>query len=123
MMGHQMKTYISFLAVFVTLTMFSCQDQGASVEPQVSPKLVQHGYYVSGEVAVNFADTVTLAEAESFVRSLNLNPMNLTSFENDPPHWGTIGVPIGMEQSWADSLMTYSSFVKNASRIALLEVM
>jgi len=111
-----------FLAAVFTLTIFACQDQGAPVQAPVNPKPFQHGYYVPGQIVASFVDTITLAQAQSFVQSLDLTAVDFSFFEADPLHSGIIGVPIGMEQSWVDSLKTYPAFVKNATRLAVMEI-
>ncbi len=116
-----MKTIVMFLAIVFAFTILSCQKQGAPSEPPNNPQPFHNGYYASGQIVASFADTVTLAEAKEFIQTLNLTPINFVGFETDPLHSGIIGVPIGKEQLWVDSLNTYTLIIKKASRLAVIE--
>jgi hypothetical protein len=116
-----MKTYVAFSAIIIVFTMLSCQKQGTPSEPSTNPQPLHREYYVSGQIVASFVDTITLSEAELFVHSLDLTPVIFIGFETATLHSGVIGVPIGKEQLWVDSLNTYTSIIKKASRLALVE--
>jgi len=59
-------------------------------------------------------DTVSLPTALSFIRELGLNPIDFTHFRDDTLHWGIVGVPVGKELLWVDSLQTFESIIKGA---------
>jgi hypothetical protein len=115
-----MRTHLASFVVVAIFTMLSCKDQGSPVGAPLIGHPFAYGEIVSGKIAANFVDTVSQAEAEMFILGLNLTVVDLSRVETDPLHYGIIGVPIGDEQLWVDSLMTYPAFIKDASRIAVM---
>ncbi len=108
------------LGVFVVLTTLSCRDRGTPSEPPVKPQPYHYGYQVPGLIIASFVDTVRLAEAQTFVRGFGLTPLDFSHYETDPLRSGTIGVPVGEEDFWVDSLNTYPLFIREASRLAMV---
>ncbi len=96
----------------------SCKDQGKPIEFPTRPESYHHGGLVSGVIVASFVDTISLAEAQTFVCNFGLTPLNFINYETDPLHSGTIGVPDGQEQFWIDSLVNYPKFIRSANRLA-----
>jgi hypothetical protein len=115
-----MKTYFASFVIIAIFTMLSCKDQGSQVENPLASHPSAHGEIVSGKISANFVDTISEPEAEKFILGLNLTIVDLSRVETDSLHYGIIGVPIGEEQLWMDSLRTYPAFIKNTSRIAVM---
>lgn len=61
--------------------------------------------YAPGIVNVKFDKTISRTEAEEFLNGLGLNVHRFNSFH--AIHWVTLKVPVGQENMWVDSLMTY----------------
>ncbi len=114
------QTEILFLVLSICMA-FSCRDQGSPTTPPEQPKPYHYGYLASGLIVASFQDSIALARAESFVREFGLTPMDFTNYETDPLRSGTIGVPVGLEQIWVDSLSKYPSFIRSASRLGVME--
>ncbi len=116
-----MKTLTVLFVVVLSAIFLSCHDQGTSTETSVTPEQIHRAYSPPGQLVAIFVDTVSRTEAELFVRGLELTPMNFAHFDDDTNHWGIIGVPIGREMFWVDSLRTYKSFVKEVFWPAVVE--
>lgn len=109
------------MVVILTLAMLACRDRGAAVETPARPQPHEHGSLVPGRIVANFVDTITVAGAESLVNDLGLTPLNFSSYGIDTLHSGVIGVPVGDEQLWVDSLKTYTSYITDAGRLAVMQ--
>jgi hypothetical protein len=120
-MENHMKNYKAFLFFIVTLTLFSCREKETVIIQPIDSQTIHRGYDAPREIVVHFVDTVTHAKAELFVHELGLIPIYFPSYENNPLHFCIIGVPTGMEQLWIDSLNTYRSYIKDASRLTFVE--
>ncbi|MGA9364196.1 MAG: hypothetical protein WBW16_07490 [Bacteroidota bacterium] len=115
-----MNTRLVFVMAVALLSVSSCRDQGQPTESPVTPHETPHAYSTPGQVEAVFVDTVSLPQALSFVRDLGLTPVDFTHFQDDTVHWGIIGVPVGKEMMWVDSLRTYKSFIKEAGWLTVV---
>ena len=107
-----MKTRLLFSVASSLVILLSCRDQGRA---PVTPHEYQHAYSAPGQIEAVFVDTVSLSTALSFVSALGLTPVDFAHFQQDTVHWGIVGVPVGKEMLWVDSLRTYRSFIKDAA--------
>jgi hypothetical protein len=106
---------ISALVIFL-----SCREQSQPTQSPVMPHEYQHAYSTPGQIEAVFVDTVSLSTALSFVGGLGLTPVDFAHFQDDTVHWGIIGVPVGKELLWVDSLKTFRSFIKDAAWLTVL---
>jgi len=101
--------------------LLSCQNKDSIVVSQDESQTYHHSNYASGEIVAQFLDNVTLGEAQSFISGFGLTPKNYFDYEANLLHPLLVIVPIGTEQLWVDSLNTYTSIIKKASRLAFVE--
>jgi len=116
-----MKTHFALFISILSLPLLSCQNKDTIVVSQDESQTYHHTNYASGEIVAQFMDKVTLDTAESFISGFGLTPKNYFDYENNPSRSLLILVPTGTEQLWVDSLNTYTSIIKKASRLAFVE--
>ncbi len=101
--------------LFLLFALAGCADQGSiPVTPPKTP-VGRQTSLVPGVVAVFLTDGTTSAEAEQFLKDLNL------TFKFPPsgsPLNGLVSVPVDSEDQWVEKLKTYP-IVKYAGRIVM----
>jgi hypothetical protein len=101
--------------LFFLFALIGCADQRSTPVTPTEPPIESHRPLVPGVVAVFFSEGTTPAEAEQFLKDLNL------TFKFPPsgsPLNGVVSVPIDSEDQWVTKLKTYP-VVKSAGRIAV----
>jgi hypothetical protein len=108
--------------IFITiLTVFGCSEKETVLNPIENPPENSKAYLVEGKIVVEFIDTLSQAQAESFLVAHDLTVYTLYNFGEAPPHSGIIEIPIGQEDVWIDTLRKYPE-IKLVGRIGVVEL-
>jgi hypothetical protein len=115
-----MKIIFNTIIFLTMLIVFGCSEKETILNPIENPPENSKAYLFEGKIIVEFIDTLSQPQAESFLVTHDLTVYTLYNFDEAPPHSGIIEVPIGQEDAWIDTLRKYPE-IKLAGRIGVME--
>ena len=118
-----LKVY-AMLTLLLASFIFCKQQSTSQPEYAQDPILTPAPETVPGMVVAEFVTTITHAQAEQFIAGLNLVALDMSDFDRDDVmHLGLIGIPVGQEKAWVDSLKTFPSFVLGADFVYVIHAL
>src|ERR1039458_4619184 len=101
-----MKTRTFLITIiWIALAIYGCKRQVDNPVTEYIPRVSTHSSHTS--LDVSFVDTLTQAQAQTFVASLSLTVEDFSRYDSTSPHKMLVGVPDNEARKWIDSLLTF----------------
>jgi len=97
------KTFLITI-IWIALAISGCKRQVDNPVTEYIPRVSTSGHT---SLDVSFVDTLTQAQAQTFVASLSLTVEDFSRYDSTSPHKALVGVPDNEARKWIDSLLTF----------------
>ncbi len=97
------KTFLITI-IWIALATSGCKRQVDNPVTEYIPRVLTSSHT---SLDISFVDTLTQAQAQTFVVSLSLTVEDFSRYDSTSPHKMLVGLPDNEARKWIDSLLTF----------------